>query len=47
MTFSQKLYQSNKLEIGEECAQALEANYLEQIKIFFDKMFELDAAVED
>ena len=40
MTFSQKLYQSHELEIGEQFEQAIEANSLEQIKKLLDKVLE-------
>lgn len=42
MTFSQKLYQTDELEIAEELEQALEANSLEKLKILLDKVLEVD-----
>lgn len=42
MTFSQKLYQTDELEIAEELEQALEANSLEKLKMLLDKVLELD-----
>lgn len=42
MTFSQKLYQLNAIEIAEEYEQAIEANSLEKIKILLDKLIELE-----
>ena len=41
MTFSQKLYQSQALEIAEEFEQALDANSLEQIKKLLVKLLEI------
>ncbi len=38
MTFSQKLYQNDQLEIAEQFELALEANSLEKIKILLDKL---------
>ena len=40
MTFSQKLYQTQALEIAEEFEQALGANSLEKIKKLLDKVLE-------
>lgn len=42
MTFSQKLYQTDELEIAEELEQALEANSLEKLKMLLDKVLEVD-----
>lgn len=42
MTFSQKLYQLNAIEIAEEYEQAIEANSLEKIKILLDKLVKLE-----
>ena len=40
-TFSQKLYQSNPLEIAEELERAVEANSLEELKNVLEKFLEL------
>jgi len=40
-TFSQKLYQSNPLELAEEFERAIEANSLEEIKNLLEKFLEL------
>jgi hypothetical protein len=38
MTFSQKLSETNYLEIAEQFEQAIDANSLEQIKILLDRL---------
>ena len=42
MTYSQKLYQSQGLEIAEEFEQAIDANSLEKIKNLLDKILALN-----
>jgi len=42
MTFSQKLYQSDALDIAEEFEPPINANSLEEIKKLLDNVFEID-----
>ena len=43
MTFSQKLYKHNALEIAQEYEQAIEENSLEKIKNLLDRLVALSA----
>lgn len=43
MTFSQKLYKYNALEVAQEYEQAIEENSLEKVKKLLDKLVRLNA----
>lgn len=47
MTFSQRLYQSQALEIAEEFEQAIEANSIERINRLLDKVLERSSGAPD